>query len=114
MANKVELDSGLLKAAVWSGIALIVAMVIAQGLLMHFIPPPSPALSPEELAQRLIDRRDLIRLGCLIQCIFWSFWATWGIAITVFIRKMERGYPILTYSPIALVGGGHAFLVLIP
>ena len=114
MANKVELDSGLFKAAVWSGIALIVAMVIAQGLLMHFIPPPSPALSPEELAQRFIDRRDAIRLGCLIQCIFWSFWATWGIAITVFIRKMERGYPILTYASIALVGGGYVFFILIP
>jgi hypothetical protein len=73
MSKKVELDSGLFKAAVWSGIALIVAMVIAQGLLMHFIPPPSPALSAEELAQRFIDRRDEIRLGCLIQCIFWSF-----------------------------------------
>jgi hypothetical protein len=114
MSNKVELDSGLFKAAVWSGIALIVAMVIAQGLLMHFIPPPSPALSAEELAQRFIDRRDLIRLGCLIQCIFWSFWATWGIAITVFIRKMERGYPILTYASIALVGGGYVFFILIP
>lgn len=114
MSKKVELDSGLFKAAVWSGIALIVAMVIAQGLLMHFIPPPSPALSAEELAQRFIDRRDEIRLGCLIQCIFWSFWATWGIAITVFIRKMERGYPILTYASIALVGGGYVFFILIP
>lgn len=114
MSKKVELDSGLFKAAVWSGIALIVAMVIAQGLLMHFIPPPSPALSAEELAQRFIDRRDEIRLGCLIQCIFWSFWATWGIAITVFIRKMERSYPILTYASIALVGGGYVFFILIP
>jgi hypothetical protein len=114
MARKIELDSGLFKAAVWSGLALIVAMIVAQGLLMHFIPPPSPALSAEELAQKFIDRRDEIRLGCLIQCIFWSFWATWGIAITVFIRKMERSYPILTYSSIALVGGGYVFFILIP
>jgi hypothetical protein len=101
MSTRIELDSGLAKAAVWSGIALIVAMIIAQGFLMHFIPPPSPALSAEELAQKFIDRRDEIRLGCIIQCIFWSFWATWGIAITLFIRKMERSYPILTYTSIA-------------
>ena len=94
MSKRIELDAGLAKAAVWSGIALIVAMIIAQGFLMHFIPPPSPSLSAQELAQRFIDRRDQIRLGCLIQCIFWSFWATWGIAITLFIRKMERSYPI--------------------
>jgi hypothetical protein len=114
MSKKMELDSGLFKAAVWSGIALIVAMLVAQGLLMHFIPPPSPALSAEELAHKFIERRDEIRLGCLIQCIFWSFWATWGIAITVFIRKMERSYPILTYASIALVGGGYVFFILIP
>jgi hypothetical protein len=114
MSTRIELDSGLAKAAVWSGIALIVAMIIAQGFLMHFIPPPSPALSPEELAQKFIDRRDEIRLGCVIQCIFWSFWATWGIAITLFIRKMERSYPILTYTSIALVGGGYVFFILIP
>ena len=76
MAKQIQMDSGLMKAAVWSGIALIVAMIVAQGIMMHFIPPPSPALSPHDLAQRFIDRRDEIRLGCLIQCMFWSFWAT--------------------------------------
>ena len=51
---------GLARAAVWSGIALIVAMI--QGFMTHFIPPPSPALSAKELAHRFIDRRDEIRL----------------------------------------------------
>jgi hypothetical protein len=114
MSKKMDLDTGLFKAAVWSGIALIVAMVVAQGLMMHFLPPPSPALSAQEIAHKFIDRRDWIRLGCLIQCIFWSFYVTWGVAITVFIRKMERSYPILTYTSIALVGGGSVFFILIP
>ena len=114
MSKRIEMDSGLMKAAVWSGIVLIVAMIIAQGFLMHFIPPPSPALSAHELAQKFINRRNEIRLGCLIQCIFWSFWATWSIAITVFIRRMERGFPILTYSSLALNGGGYVFFILIP
>jgi hypothetical protein len=108
------MDSGLMKAAVWSGIVLIVAMIFAQGFLMHFIPPPSPALSADKLAHKFIDRQNEIRLGCLIQCIFWSFWATWSIAITVFIRRMERGFPILTYSSLALNGGGYVFFILIP
>lgn len=112
MAKQIELDSGLAKAAVWSGIALIVAMILAQGFMMHFIPSPSPTLSAKELAQRLIDRHNEIRLGCLIQCIFWSFWATWCMAITIFIRKMERGWPILTYSSIALQGGGYVFILI--
>jgi hypothetical protein len=114
MSKKIEMDSGLMKAAMWSGIVLIVAMIIAQGFLMHFIPPPSPALPAHDLAQKFISRNNEIRLGSLIQCIFWSFWATWAIGITVLIRKMERGYPVLTYSSLALNGGGYVFFILIP
>jgi len=51
------------------------------------------------------------RLGCLIQCIFWSLLGdVVCMAITIFIRKMERGWPILTYSSIALQGGGYVLL----
>lgn len=114
MARKLELDSGLMKAALWSGIVLIVAMVIAQGILMHFIPGLSPSMAAEDLKQHFIERKGEIRLGTLIQCMAWGFWATWTMAITVMLRKMEKGYPILTYSSIALNGGGYVFFILIP
>lgn len=114
MADKIGIDSGLMKAAVWSGIVLIVAMVVAQGALMHFIPPPSPDLSAQEIADRFIERKNEIRLGSLIQCMAWSFWATWAMAITVLIRRMEGGFPILSYCSLALNGGGYVFFILIP
>jgi hypothetical protein len=114
MAKQIEMDSRLVRAAVWSGVALVVAMILAQVVLMRFVPPPSPTLSQDQIAHIFISRKGAIRAGCLIMCIFWSFWATWGIAITLFIRKMERSYPILTYSSIALVGGGYVFFILIP
>jgi hypothetical protein len=114
MARKLEMDSGLMKAALWSGIVLIVAMVIAQGILMHFIPGLSPSMAAKDLQQHFIERKGEIRVGTLIQCMAWGFWATWTMAITVFIRKMEKGYPILTYSSIALNGGGYVFFILIP
>ncbi|HKY90445.1 MAG TPA: hypothetical protein VJM11_05365 [Nevskiaceae bacterium] len=110
----IEMNATIMRAFMWSGVVLIVAMIIAQGFMMTFIPPPSPALAPEELAQIFIDKKDGIRLGCLIQCICWSFWATWAIAITMFIRKMEKGLPILTYASIANIGGGYVFFILIP
>lgn len=114
MEPKRGIDSTLMKAAVWSGIVLIVAMVIAQGLLMHFIPAPSPALSAQELADKFIERKNEIRLGALLQCMAWSFWATWTMAITVLIRRTEGAFPILTYCSIALNGGGYVFFILIP
>ena len=66
MSKRVELDSGLAKAAVWSGIALIVAMIVAQGFMMHFIPPPSPADSAAEIAQMFRDNTTGIRVGLFI------------------------------------------------
>lgn len=112
--KQIEMNSRLVRACVWSGVALVLAMILAQWVLMGFVPPPSPMLSQHDIAQRFIEHQGRIRVGCLIMCIFWSFWATWGVSITLFIRKMERGYPILTYSSLALVGGGYVFFILIP
>jgi len=114
MTRRIEMDSSLMKAALWTGVALVAAMILSQGILMHFIGPPSPDLTAQELAQKFIKRTGEIRVGCLIMCMFWGFWATWSMAITIFIRKMEKGYPILTYCSIALNGGGYVFFILIP
>jgi hypothetical protein len=84
------------------------------GLSHGVIPGVSPSLTAEQAAQRFIDNRDGILIGCLIQCIFWSLWNTWAIAIAMYIRKMERGMPILTYASIANIGGGYVFFLLIP
>ena len=107
------INATVMRAFLWSGVVLILAMIVAQGWLMGFIPPPSPHMSAKEIAQIFIDRRDSIRLGTLIQCICWSFYNTWAIPITVFIRRMERA-PVLTYASVANIGGGFVFFILIP
>lgn len=112
--QKIDMDAGLMRACLWSGVAVIVALIFAQGFLMHFIPGLSPDLPAEEVKQHFIDRKTEIRIGTVIQIFFWMFWATWSMAITVFIRRMERGYPILSFSAIALNGGGYVFFLMIP
>ncbi len=107
-------DVAIARILAYSGIALVISLAITQGLLMGFIPPPSPNLSPEALAQIFIERKIGIRIGALIQCICYSFWGTWGIAIVVCIRRMERGIPVITYASIANVGGGYVFFLLMP
>ena len=114
MIRQVELDKGVAKAFTWSAVVVIIGLLVAQGFLMHFLPAPDPTLSAEALRQRFIDRRLEIQIGSVIQIIAWSFWATWGMVVTTFMRKMERGYPFLTYASIALVGGGYVFFVFIP
>lgn len=107
-------DVGVAKALAYSGILLVISLIVAQGFLMGFIPPPSPNLSAEELAQIFIDRKIGIRIGTMIECIGFTFWGTWAISIVVCMRRMERGIPVLTYASIANAGGAWVFFLLMP
>jgi hypothetical protein len=42
MTKNDDFDLRLMKAAACSGFVMIVGVIIGQGLLMHFIPAPSP------------------------------------------------------------------------
>lgn len=107
-------NTTLLSVLAYSGIALVISLAVSQGLLMGFIPPPSPSLSAEELAKIFIERKTGIRIGTFIQCIFYTFYLTWAMSIVMLMRRMERGLPILTYVSIANTGGGYVFFLLMP
>jgi hypothetical protein len=107
-------DVATAKVLAWSGIVLVISLALTQGLMMGFIPPPSPNLSAEALAQIFIDRKIGIRVGTLIQCICYSFWGTWAISIVACMRRMERGLPILSYAAIANAGGAYVFFMMMP
>jgi hypothetical protein len=110
-----DLHPGITRAFLWSGMVVVFALLFAQGYLMGFVPGVSPALTAQEAAQRFIENRDSIILGCFIQCMFWTLYITWSVAITMFIRKMEKGMmPILTYTSLVTNGGGYVFFLLIP
>jgi hypothetical protein len=109
-----RINTPIVRVMAWSGVALVVSLVVAQGFLMHFIPPPSPALGAREIAQMYIDRKLPIRFGTLIECIGFTFYLTWSMSIVFFMRKMERGMPILSYTAIANAGGGYVFFLLMP
>lgn len=115
MDKQIEMNIGVMRLFLWSGVVVVVALIVAQGLIMGFIPGPSPALSPEQLAQIFVERRSAILGGALLQCICWTFYGTWAIPIIMFIRKMEGNtMPALTYASLVNVGGGWVFFILIP
>jgi hypothetical protein len=114
MNKQTEMNTFIMRAFLWSGVVVVVALIVAQGLIMGFVPGASPNLSAQELTQIFIDRKDNILIGCLIQCICWTFYGTWAIPIIMFIRKMEKSWPILTYASLVNVGGGWVFFILIP
>lgn len=108
------MDAPVMRACMWSGVATIVALIVAQGFLMQFIAGIHPDADPLDVQQHFIERKMEIRIGCVIQLIFWTFWAPWSMAVSMLIYKMEQGYPILTFCSVALNGGGYVFFVLIP
>lgn len=112
--DDLRIHTATARVMAWSGVALVISLVVAQGFLMGFIPPPSPAKSAQEIAQIYIDRKMGIRVGTLIECIGFTFYLTWSMSIVFFIRKMERGMPILTYTATACAGGGYVFFLLMP
>lgn len=114
MNEELRIHTGIASVMAWSGIVLVISLVVAQGWLMGFIPPPSPAMSAEEIAQIYIDRKLAIRVGTLIECIGFTFYLTWSLSIVFFMRQMERGMPILSYTAIANAGGGYVFFLLMP
>jgi hypothetical protein len=107
-------NTALIKAMALSGVVLVICLVVTQGFLMGFIPPPSPALSAEDLAKIFIERKVGIRIGTLLQCIGYTFYLTWAMSIVTLLRKMESGLPVITYVSIANVGGGYVFFLLMP
>lgn len=114
MQEQTEFNTTVMRVFMWSGVVVIVALIIAQGIMMGFVPGPSPALSPDELKEIFVERKSMILMGAVLQIICWSFYATWAIPIILFIRRMEGGMPVLTYASLVNVGGGWVFFILIP
>jgi hypothetical protein len=112
--NNQEINTTVMRVLLWSGVITVAALIVAQGWIMGFVPGPSPALSAEELREIFVARKSDILVGALIQIICWTFYATWCIPIIVFIRRAERGMPILTYASLVNCGGGYVFFILIP
>lgn len=77
-------------------------LFVAGFFVAGFFPPPSPNLSPDEVAA-LIDRdRTSIRIGiviCLASCTLLMPFFT---AFTIQMLRIERGRPILAYTQLAL------------
>lgn len=106
-------NTGLIKAMAWSGVVLVLSLVVSYGL-MGFLPPPSPDLPAEAIKAIFIERKLEIRIGSMIECIGFTFYLTWAMSIVMIMRRMETGLPVLTWTSIANAGGGYVLFLLQP
>jgi hypothetical protein len=111
--HKLENNYAALKCLTWSGFALIIG-VFASMLVMGFLPPQSPHANADEIAAIFRDDTTRIRVGAVLMMVTFSFWVTFGAAVSLMIRRMEPDLPVVAYSSLALVGGILTIMVLIP
>ena len=83
------------KCCAWSGVAMLVIMGVGFMLLAGFVPPPSPQLTADEIARRIIGSRDAIRWGMILMMVAASILELYYVAITLQMRRIEGKYPTL-------------------
>jgi hypothetical protein len=109
-----DMNMTAMKIFLWSGVVLVMNLIIAQHLISGFVPPPSPSLSAREIADIYIARSDRILVGCLIQIVSWSCYGIWATPIILLIRKSEGTWPLFTYASLINLGGCAVYFVLWP
>jgi hypothetical protein len=74
----------------WSGVALLIGTIFFWGVLGQNIPPYSPALGAEEFAAEIRAHAPQIRIGMILQMPISVMWFTWGVALWVVMRAIEK------------------------
>ncbi len=78
------------KALAWSGMWLLPGTIIFWGILGQNIPPYSSALGAEEFAAQIREHAGMIRIGMIVQMAISVLFFTWGVAIWVVMRAIEK------------------------
>lgn len=90
------------RACIWSGPVFIVIMLVCL-IIMGFIPPPSPAYDAAQIAAYYEENRTLLRVGGTVLMQFSILMLLWVAAISIQLRRVEQGPPIL--STVQLICG---------
>ena len=85
----------------WAG-PMYAALFCLGLVIAGFIPPPSPTLTPREIAAMFAERGDAIRIGCLIVMGAQGLYAMFSAVVTVQLRRIEGPYSVLAYAQLIL------------
>ena len=95
-------------ACLWSAPAFIILYVAAFGGISHFLPPPGPSLSAEEIVAIFDENRTGIRLGQILCLLFSILYMPWVAVVTVQMARVEGRYPVMAI--LSLVGAAVLFV----
>ena len=100
-------------ALTWSCVPLIIFFFIGMIPMSDFIPPPSPLESAESILAFYSADLWMIRAGMVVSAISFTLLFAWGCSIAVWTYRIERGFPILTFTQLVCCAGGAALTFMI-
>jgi len=104
-------DRSLMMLA-WSGPVGIVLVLLGWMVLAGFLPPPSPDLSAQQVADVWADHTNLKRLGMVICVWGGTLYVPFTVAVGVLLRRTEVGDRVLSTAQTALGTFGTVFFTL--
>jgi hypothetical protein len=97
---------------VWTGPVGIALVLLGWMVFAGFLPPPSPALPPNRVAEVWADHTNLKRLG-MILCIWGGcLYVPFTVAVGILLRRSETGDRVLSTAQTALGTFGTVFFSL--
>jgi hypothetical protein len=100
----------------WCGPLMLVLFWFGFMYLAEYLPPPSAALSPDELVAMLQANLSGFRLGMVITMFGFALMVPWAVGVAARLRPLEGGSPVLTYVQIgssaigSLIGQGATWI----
>ena len=94
---------------VWSGMAFAVLTLIGGVLLSGFLPPPSAALTSDQVAIIYRSNPDMIRLGMVMMMAAAALFIPFTSLMARYIIQVEEGVGVITIMQIM---GGYSNMIL--
>jgi hypothetical protein len=102
------------KVLVWWALIFTAIYGVTLMFLLDMIPPPSPKLSANEIAQWYAERHDEVRIGAVIAGWSSAFMLPLSIVIGIQMSRQEPGRKVWSITTIAAGSMMSIFLVLPP
>jgi len=81
----------------WTGPVLMVVFFLGFWVMGHFIPPPSPTRTPEQVVAFFRDHPTQKRVGLFLVSFAGALVCTWSVAISCQLKRIEGAVAPLAY-----------------
>jgi len=110
-----SLNPGIIKFCALTGVLFCFMWLVAAAPVANYvyILPPSAADSAAATLENYENNLIPIRIAAAIMIFSSMFYTTWGMAVTILLRKVEGDYPILFYVQILALGTSVVVVLLI-